>query len=50
MVDYIWPGHANKKYLIPFYKLIHNYIRKVDKEKIIFFESDFLDVLGAGFD
>ncbi|CAD8189631.1 unnamed protein product [Paramecium pentaurelia] len=50
MVDYIWPGHANKKYLIPFYQLIHNYIRKVDKEKIIFFESDFLDVLGAGFD
>ncbi|CAD8110655.1 unnamed protein product [Paramecium sonneborni] len=49
-VDFFWPGYANKKYLVSFYKLIHNYIRKVDNEKIIFFESDFLDVLGAGFD
>lgn len=34
---------------MPFYKRIHNYIRKVDDNKIIFFEADYLDVLGASF-
>lgn len=34
---------------MPFYKRIHNYIRKADTNKIIFFEADYLDVLGASF-
>ncbi|CAD8203245.1 unnamed protein product [Paramecium pentaurelia] len=49
-IDFLWPGHANNKYLLPFYKLIHNYIRKVDNEKLIFFAPDFLDAFGGGFD
>lgn len=49
-IDFLWPGYGNKKHLMPFYKLINNYIRKVDNEKLIFFASNFLDVLGVGYD
>lgn len=35
---------------MPFYRKINYYIRKVDKDRLVFFESDFFDIFSYSFD
>mmetsp|Transcript_2449 Transcript_2449/g.3566 ORF Transcript_2449/g.3566 Transcript_2449/m.3566 type:complete len:518 (-) Transcript_2449:1817-3370(-) len=43
-------GHADKTYLMPFYKRINEAIRSVDNETIVFYEPMVSDVTTVGFE
>lgn len=47
--DFLWPGHANKYLLTPFYRTVAAEIRLVDRERLIFYQPSSFDVLSAGF-
>ena len=42
-------GYANKYYMQPFYRKLHEYIRSVDNETLIFFDASPFDSIGLGF-
>eukprot|EP01015_Nassula_variabilis_P007965 TRINITY_DN1620_c0_g1_i4.p1 TRINITY_DN1620_c0_g1~~TRINITY_DN1620_c0_g1_i4.p1 ORF type:complete len:521 (-),score=108.40 TRINITY_DN1620_c0_g1_i4:49-1566(-) len=44
-----YPGLADRKYLYPFYQIIHKRIREADNQKIIFFDNYEFDELAVGF-
>jgi endoglycosylceramidase len=44
---YIGPGMNNNKYLLPFYKKVSKAIRRIDKEKFLFFEPLPVDYFGG---
>ncbi|CAD8121842.1 unnamed protein product [Paramecium sonneborni] len=46
----IWPGWNNRQMIMPFYQKINSYIREVDKNKIVFYQTQDTDFIGSGFD
>lgn len=47
--DFLLPGEANNKYLLPAYRKLYTAIRKNDQNKLIFFEPSIFDVFAGGF-
>lgn len=48
-IDFLRIGYQNDEYFLPFYRKIHNSVRSVDNDTILFYEPTTTDILNGGF-